>query len=102
MQRTISALLSTITVFFLFAATAASAASPITAQLAEAPSDRVQIIRSTAWVCEGDICRTNNAGSRDSYECLRMARELGTVVSFAVSGEAFTAEQLAECNENAG
>lgn len=99
MQRTLSLFLSAIVASLLFGATTAQASNHITAKLAEAPAERVNVIRRTPWVCEGDTCETTRASSRDAYECIRLGRELGTITEFWVDGEAFTAEQLAACNE---
>ena len=101
MHRTISFIMSLLTATLLFAATAASAATGYQASLAEAPGQRVAIVRGAAWVCNGDNCTTDSANSRPSYVCLHVARELGQVTGFSVNGEAFTAEELAACNESA-
>lgn len=99
MKRTISLFMSAAVATLLFAGTTAQASNHLSAKLAEAPAERVNVVRRTPWVCEGDTCETTRASSRDAYECLRLGRELGTITEFWVDGEAFTAEQLAECNE---
>lgn len=102
MQRIISLFLSAITVTFLFSATAAQAGALYEATLSQATSERVHVIRSAPWVCDGDRCATDNARSRPTNVCYSLVRELGTVVSFSVNTEALTDEELARCNEAAG
>lgn len=100
MKRTLSLFASAIMAAMLFGATTAHAASVITAQLAEAPAERVQIVRDTAWVCNGETCTTENARSNARHECIRFARELGTVTAFTSGDRSFDAAELAACNGN--
>ena len=101
MNRLISLFLSALTVTMLFSATAAQAGAVYRATLTEAPADRVNIIRSAPWICEGDTCATDRARSRPANVCHSLVRELGTLVSFTVDSEPLSAEDLAECNEAA-
>ncbi len=101
MHRSLSLLFSLLTVGFLFTATAAQAGSLYRATLAETPSERVHVIRRAPWVCEGDNCATDQARSRPANVCHSVARELGPVTAFTVDEEAFSDEELAECNQAA-
>jgi hypothetical protein len=102
MQRTLSLLLSLATVAFLFTATGAQARTMYRATLAEAPTERVHVIRNAPWVCNGDSCATDQARSGPANTCYSVARELGALVSFSADNEALTEEELAQCNEAAG
>lgn len=99
MQRTLSLLLSLATVAFLFTATGAQARTVYQATLAEAPSDRVHVIRRAPWICDGNSCATDQARSGAANTCYSVARELGTLISFTADNEALTEEELARCNE---
>jgi hypothetical protein len=101
MQRTLSLILSFLTVAFLFNATAAQAGAVLRATLAEAPSERVHVIRRAPWVCSEDSCVTDQARSRPANVCHSVARELGIVTAFTVDDQAFTEEELTRCNEAA-
>jgi hypothetical protein len=102
MQRTLSLVLSLITVAFLFTATGAQAGTVYRATLAEATDERVHVIRNAPWVCDGAECATDRARSRPANVCHALVRELGTVVSFSIDSEAMAEEELARCNEAAG
>ncbi|WP_299322843.1 hypothetical protein [Parasphingopyxis sp.] len=102
MQRSLSLILSLMTVAFLFTATGAEARTPYQATLAEATDERVLVIRNAPWVCDGTECSTDGARSRPANVCHAFVRELGAVTSFIVDSEAMTEEELARCNEAAG
>lgn len=99
MQRTLSLILSLVTVAFLFTTTGAQARTVYNATLAEAPADRVNVIRHAPWICSGDSCSTDQARSGPANTCHSVARELGTLVSFSADNEALSEEDLAQCNE---
>lgn len=101
MQRTLSLILSLVTVAFLFTATGAQASTVYRATLAEAAPERVNIIRHAPWICNGENCATDQARSGPANTCHSVARELGTLVSFSADNEALTEEELARCNEAA-
>lgn len=102
MQRTLSFVLSLLTVTFLFTMTAAQAGVIYRATLAEATDERVHVIRRAPWVCDGDQCATDRARSHPSNICHAVADELGALTSFSIDSEAISAEKLAVCNEAAG
>lgn len=102
MQRSLSLILSLMTVAFLFTATGAQARTAYQATLAEATDERVLVIRNAPWVCEGTQCSTDGARSRPANVCHSFVRELGAVTEFIVDSEAMSAEDLATCNEAAG
>jgi hypothetical protein len=101
MKRSLSLILSLLTVTFLFSATAAQAGAAYRATLAETPTERVFVIRHAPWLCEQDSCATDQARSRPANVCHSVARELGMVTAFTVNEEAFTEDELARCNEAA-
>lgn len=100
MKKLLSAAASLLTVSLLFSATAASATS-YRVTLAQPAAEEVVIVRSAPWRCAGAECVTSQARSRPANACGAIARELGAVTAFAVDQVAFTAEELATCNEYA-
>ena len=65
---------------------------------APAPEARM-IARGTLWLCNGANCGARKDNSRPAIVCARLAREAGPVTAFSHGGEAFDAEELAECND---
>ena len=92
--------------FFLVSlavASPAGAASPAQyrAELAgPAPAGRL-IVRGTVWHCGGDACAAADAASRPEILCAALAREVGTLRSFAAEGRAFAPDELEKCNARA-
>lgn len=67
------------------------------AELAQPVADGTEIVRGTAWTCKGNVCVANKANSRPAIVCQRLAAKKGEVVSFAIEGEALSADDLARC-----
>ncbi len=101
MSRTLSLFLSLVTVAFLFTATGAQARTVYRATLAEAATERVNIIRHAPWICNGANCATDQSRSSTTNTCHAVARELGTLISFSADNEELSEEELAQCNEAA-
>ncbi|MDF7776996.1 hypothetical protein P1X14_17195 [Sphingomonas sp. AOB5] len=72
-----------------------------TAVAATAPAKNSFVTRSTVWRCGEGTCVAAKATSRDAIMCELVAGEVGKLSSFAVRGEAFSAEALEKCNARA-
>jgi hypothetical protein len=81
--------------------TGAAAPAQYRAELAAPPSTDRLVVRDTVWHCGGGRCDATNGTSRPAILCAALAREAGTVRSFAVEGQAITAPELEKCNARA-
>jgi hypothetical protein len=84
--------------------TAPATAQPVShysATFATAPAKGAIVTRNTIWKCNGTTCNAPKSGTRDAIMCELVAREVGTLQSFAVAGAAFDADALAKCNTRA-
>ncbi len=82
------------------ASTAASAAGGVyyRADLS-APAQKARFVsRGVVWICEGTSCTAPRGTSRPAIMCAALAKETGTLTSFAAEGKLFDAADLARCN----
>lgn len=59
------------------------------------------VVGETLWRCSPDGCVAGESGSRPAIICAQAARKVGRIESFSANGNAFSAEELAKCNEKA-
>ena len=86
----------------LMFATPAFAAGPhFQAEPVAKPAETRIALRDTMWRCGDAGCGAAQSSSRPAIVCAVLAREVGTLKSFAVKGEALGAEELAKCNARA-
>ncbi len=105
MTKILAAIASFSTAFLLISAatTPAFAAAPMyklvpTAAVASAKS---VVVGETLWRCSPTGCVAGESGSRPAVVCAQAARKVGKIESFTANGTAFSAEELAKCNEKA-
>ncbi|MEZ5696964.1 MAG: hypothetical protein R3E18_11190 [Sphingomonadaceae bacterium] len=78
---------------------AAAAETPYySVKLASPAKDATTIAGGVVWYCEGDACVARKGNTRPWVMCKRLARETGTITSFAYDGQALSEDQLAKCN----
>jgi hypothetical protein len=78
-----------------------AAAPHYKAEPAAPPAAEKLIVRQTVWKCGPSGCVAARGTSRPAVECGALARELGTLRSFAADGRAFAPEELEKCNARA-
>ncbi len=71
------------------------------AEPAAAPASERVVVRDLVWKCGPAGCVTVQRGSRPAVDCSALAREIGTLRSFAVAGEPLAPEALEKCNARA-
>src|SRR3546814_17371368 len=86
---------------FALAATPAFAAH-YTAEPAAKPVEARFALRDVLWTCGDAGCTGGKSNSRPAIVCAVLAREVGSLTSFRVAGEALTPEQLEKCNARTG
>jgi hypothetical protein len=86
----------------LLAAPALAAAGPhFQAEPAARPAESRLALRDTLWRCGDDGCAAAESSSRPAIVCAVLAREIGTLRSFSVRGEALSPDALDRCNARA-
>ena len=105
MKKIFAALASFSTAFLLISATTspAFAAAPMYKLI---PATAVASVKSvvvgeTLWRCGPTGCVAAESNSRPAVVCAQAARKVGKIESFTASGAAFSADELAKCNEKA-
>ncbi len=105
MKKILAVLASFSTAFLLISATTspAFAAAPMYKLI---PATAVASVKSvvvgeTLWRCGPTGCVAGQSNSRPAVVCAQAARKVGKIESFTANGAAFTAEELAKCNEKA-
>jgi hypothetical protein len=104
MQRTLSTLAAFATAATLFSATSAFAQNGAAYRLVPATAVTAAstvIASETLWKCNDAGCTASKATSRPAIVCAQAAKEVGKLTSFTAKGVAFTADELAKCNEKA-
>ena len=86
---------------FAFVATPALAAPAFQAQPEVAPAATKFALRDTLWKCDDAGCAAAESNSRPAVVCAVLAKEVGTLRSFAFKGAALSAEELGKCNARA-
>jgi hypothetical protein len=86
----------------------AAAASPAVAagayyraELATPPAAERLVVRGVIWKCAADGCTAGPSNSRAVIDCSALARQVGTLRSFAVEGRALAPAELEKCNARA-
>ena len=82
----------------------AFAAAPSYVASFAAPAATAKLVSSERlWSCEGSSCSAGGAATSPAkHICVRIAQEVGAVTAFHAKGKAFSAAELAICNERAG
>lgn len=88
---------------FLLVGTASQAqtrtnAAVYRAELAQPATTARLAAGGVVWTCAGNACTAPRSNSRPAIVCARLAREAGTLSSFAVSGAAISGSDLERCN----
>jgi hypothetical protein len=78
-----------------------AAAPHYKAEPAAPPAAEKLIVRETVWNCGPAACVARQGNSRPAVECGALARQLGTLRSFAAGGRTFAPEALEKCNARA-
>ena len=90
------------------ALTASAAASPAIAagahyraELASPATANQLIVRGLVWKCGAEGCVAGRSNSRALIDCSALARQVGSLRSFAVEGRALAPDELEKCNARA-
>jgi hypothetical protein len=59
------------------------------------------IVKDVAWRCGAGGCVAPQGNSRPAIDCSALAREIGTLRSFAVGGQPLDSAALGKCNARA-
>jgi hypothetical protein len=86
---------------FALVATPAFAAPLFQAQPDAAPAASKFALRDTLWKCDEAGCTATASNSRPGVVCAVLAKEVGTLRSFAFKGTNLSAEELGKCNARA-
>jgi hypothetical protein len=105
MKKILAVIASFSTAFLLISATTAPAfaAAPmykLVPATAVAATKSV-VVGETLWRCGPTGCVAAQSNSRPAVVCAQAARKVGKIESFTVGGAAFSADELAKCNEKA-
>lgn len=105
MKKILAALASFSTAFLLITATTvpAFAAAPMyrLVPATAVASVKSVVVGETLWRCGPTGCVAGESGSRPAVVCAQAARKVGKIESFTANGAAFSADELAKCNEKA-
>lgn len=92
---------SVILAFALLSAPALAAAPHFQAEPVVQPAKNKIALRDTLWNCAGRTCAARESSSRPAIVCAVLARQVGTLRSFSVKGQALEAAELERCNARA-
>ena len=81
-----------------FALAAPASAASYTGKLTSPATATRIVARDIVWNCGADSCRGSTDESRPQVLCQSLAKQAGTLESFAVDGQAMAATDLAKCN----
>jgi hypothetical protein len=105
MTKILATLASFSTAFLVISTTAtpAFAAAPMykLVPATAVASTKSVVVGETLWRCGPTGCVAGESGSRPAVVCAQAARKVGKIESFTANGTAFSAEELAKCNEKA-
>ena len=105
MKKIFAALASFSTAFLLISATTtpAFAAAPMYKLIpaTAVASFKSVVVGETLWRCGPTGCVAAESNSRPAVVCAQAARKVGKIESFTANGTAFSADELAKCNEKA-
>jgi hypothetical protein len=102
--KILSKLISANAAFLLIAATAPAFANAPMFKLVPAAavtSAKSVVVGETLWRCGPNGCVAGESNSRPAIVCAQAARKVGKIESFTANGTAFSADELAKCNEKA-
>ena len=68
------------------------------AQLVEPTEEDTAIAGGVVFRCEGTTCIGPRSGDRPLRVCSELRREVGTIASFTINGEAMSDRMLGRCN----
>jgi hypothetical protein len=105
MKKILASLASFSTAFLLITAatTPAFASSPMykLVPATAVESAKSVVVGEILWRCTTNGCVAREGTSRPAIVCAQAARKVGKIESFTAGGTAFTADELAKCNEKA-
>lgn len=105
MKKILAVLASFSTAFLLITATTAPAfaAAPMykLVPATAVASVKSVVVGETLWRCGPTGCVAGESSSRPAVVCAQAARKVGKIESFTANGAAFSADELAKCNEKA-
>ena len=96
-----SSLLAFLLTFSLFGGTAFAAGAQYRAEPANPPAAARLIVKEIVWKCGAGGCVAPQGNSRPAVDCSALAREVGTLRSFAVGGQPLDSAALGKCNAKA-
>jgi hypothetical protein len=80
---------------------AVAAGSYYRAELATPPTADQLVVRGLIWKCGAGGCVAGRSNSRAVIDCSALARQVGTLRSFAVEGRTLAPNELEKCNAKA-
>jgi uncharacterized low-complexity protein len=80
------------------AAPAAAVAAPSHAQPEQSAGAKKFVLKSTIWSCGDAGCSSPSIQSRPEIACALLAKKVGSLRSFSVSGAAMPPADLEKCN----
>ena len=99
-RQLISSLAALLVGCSLFAGTA-FAGTQYRAEPAAPPAAARLVVREIVWKCGAGGCVAPQGNSRAAIDCSALAREVGTLRSFAVGGQPLDSAALGKCNAKA-
>lgn len=96
-----SSLLAFFFALSLFGGTAFAAGAQYRAEPASPPAAARLVVREIVWKCGAAGCVAPQGNSRAAIDCSALAREVGTLRSFAVGGQPLDSAALGRCNAKA-
>lgn len=96
-----SSFLAFILTVSLFGGTAFASGGQYRAEPAAPPAAARLIVKEIVWKCGAGGCVAPQGNSRPAIDCSALAREVGTLRSFAVGGQPLDSAALGKCNARA-
>ena len=103
-RHLVSTLLALLGAVAVFGASAGPALAETVHYRAEPATPQAQarlIVKDLIWKCGPAGCIAGKSNSRPAIDCPALARQIGTLRSFTVAGQALPAEALEKCNARA-
>jgi hypothetical protein len=98
-------LTSSLLAFFLAASlvgeTAFASGIQYRAEPVVAPAVERLVVKDVVWKCGAGGCVAPQGNSRAAIDCSALAREVGTLRSFAIGGQPLDSAALGKCNARA-
>ncbi|HEX9946255.1 MAG TPA: hypothetical protein VGA98_01825 [Allosphingosinicella sp.] len=86
---------------FVSGAAMAAPGAGYRAEPARPPASAKLIVKGIVWKCGAAGCSAARGNSRPAIDCSALAREVGTLRSFAADGRALEPAALEKCNARA-